>query len=68
MFRVCSGCHSVNVSASRRMDAREWHDLVQAMAARGAVATDEEFDEISAYLARSLPKSSSQIAPTSPAR
>ena len=68
MFRVCSGCHSVNVSVSRRMDAREWNDLVQAMAARGAVATDEEFDEISAYLARSFPRSSTQTAPAPPAR
>jgi hypothetical protein len=39
------------------MDAKEWNDLVQTMAGRGAVATDEEFDEISAYLARSFPKS-----------
>ncbi len=58
MFRVCSGCHSVNLSASRRMNAREWNDLVQMMASRGAVATDEEFDEISAYLARSFPPAS----------
>ena len=57
MLRVCSGCHSANWSASRRMDAKEWNDLVQTMAGRGAVATDEEFDEISAYLARSFPKS-----------
>jgi len=68
MFRVCSGCHSVNVSASRRMDAREWNDLVQAMAARGAVATDEEFDEVAAYLARSFPRSTTQTVPPPPAR
>ena len=55
MLKVCSGCHSANVSASKRMDAKEWNDLVQAMAGRGAVATDEEFDEISGYLARSFP-------------
>jgi hypothetical protein len=40
------------------MNAKEWNDLVQVMAARGAVATDEEFDEISAYLARSFPRAS----------
>jgi quinoprotein glucose dehydrogenase len=62
MLRVCSECHSANLSASRRMDAKEWNDLVQAMAGRGAVATDEEFDEISAYLARSFPKSSTPAA------
>jgi len=63
MLRVCSGCHSANWSASRRMDAKEWNDLVQTMAGRGAVATDEEFDEISAYLARSFPKSGASGAP-----
>jgi quinoprotein glucose dehydrogenase len=63
MLRVCSGCHSVNVSAQRRMSAKEWNDLVQNMAGRGAVATDEEFDEISAYLARSFPRSGAQAVP-----
>ncbi len=63
MLRVCSGCHSANVSASRRMDAQEWNALVQAMAGRGAVATDEEFDEISGYLARSFPRSGAAEAP-----
>jgi hypothetical protein len=47
------------------MDAKEWNDLVQAMAARGAVATDEEFDEISAYLARSFSKPTTQTGPAS---
>ena len=63
MLKVCSGCHSANVSASQRMDAKEWNDLVQAMAGRGAVATDEEFDEISAYLARSFPRSGATAPP-----
>jgi quinoprotein glucose dehydrogenase len=60
MVKVCSGCHSANVSASKRMDAQEWRSLVQTMAGRGAVATDEEFDEISAYLARSFPRSDTE--------
>jgi len=63
MFRVCSGCHSVNVSASRRMNAKEWNDLVQVMAGRGANATDEELDEIAAYLARNFPGSNTPAAP-----
>ncbi len=63
MLRVCSECHSANVSAQRRMSAKEWNDLVQNMAGRGAVATDEEFDEISDYLTRSFPRSGAQPAP-----
>ena len=66
MFRVCSGCHSPNLSAAYRMDAKGWNNLVQVMASRGAVATDEEFDEISAYLAKSFPRSS--IAPAASPR
>ena len=64
-LRVCGGCHSSKVLASQHMDAKGWNDMVQAMAGRGAVATDEEFDTISAYLARSFPKSASQAAPAS---
>lgn len=63
MLRTCSGCHSPNLSASRRMDAKQWNDLVQVMASRGAVATDEEFDEISAYLARSFPRPNAKTPP-----
>jgi len=55
--RVCSGCHSPDLAASQRLSAQEWNSLVQSMSARGAVATDEEFDEISGYLARSFPRS-----------
>jgi quinoprotein glucose dehydrogenase len=55
--RVCSGCHSPELAASQRLSAQEWNSLVQNMSARGAIATDEEFDQISGYLARSFPRS-----------
>jgi quinoprotein glucose dehydrogenase len=62
MLRVCSKCHSASVSAHQRMNANEWNDLVQNMAGRGAVATDEEFDEIATYLARSFPRTGAPAA------
>jgi len=55
--KVCSACHSPDLAASQRLSAQEWNSLVQDMSARGAVATDEEFDQISGYLARSFPRS-----------
>jgi quinoprotein glucose dehydrogenase len=55
--RVCSGCHSPDVAASQHLSAQEWNSLVQSMAARGAVATDDELDEITQYLAKSFPRS-----------
>ncbi len=55
-IKVCSGCHAPTVSAAQHLSAQEWYDLVQVMSGRGAVASDEEFDEITAYLAKSFPK------------
>jgi quinoprotein glucose dehydrogenase len=54
--RVCSGCHSPAVAANQRLSEQEWYDLVQVMSTRGAVATEEELNEITAYLAKSFPK------------
>jgi len=53
--RVCSGCHSLALTANERLSAQGWHDLVRVMAARGAVATDDDLNQITAYLARSFP-------------
>jgi quinoprotein glucose dehydrogenase len=55
--RVCSACHSPDLAAGQHLSAQEWNSLVQNMSARGAVATDEEFDQITDYLAKSFPRS-----------
>ena len=55
--RVCSGCHSPDLVASQHLNAQEWNSLVQSMSARGAEATDEEFNQITDYLAKSFPRS-----------
>jgi quinoprotein glucose dehydrogenase len=54
--RVCSSCHSPTIAASQHLSAQEWNDLVQVMSARGAIATDDELNQITAYLAKSFPK------------
>jgi mono/diheme cytochrome c family protein len=56
MVRVCSGCHAPDIAANQHLNPQEWNGLVQNMSARGAVATDEEFDQITDYLARSFPR------------
>jgi mono/diheme cytochrome c family protein len=53
--RVCSGCHSPGLVANEHLSPQEWHDLVRLMAAQGAVATDNELQQITAYLAKSFP-------------
>ena len=60
MVRVCSGCHSPNIAASQHLSPQEWSDMVQVMANRGAVATDAEFNEIVAYLAKAFPRQDAQ--------
>jgi quinoprotein glucose dehydrogenase len=54
--RVYSACHSPELAAGQRLTPQEWNSTVQSMAARGATATDQEFDQITAYLAKSFPK------------
>jgi quinoprotein glucose dehydrogenase len=53
--RVCSACHSPDLATGQHLSVQDWNSLVQNMSARGAVATDEELDQITAYLARSFP-------------
>ncbi|MGO4884095.1 MAG: PQQ-binding-like beta-propeller repeat protein [Bryobacteraceae bacterium] len=49
-----TGCHSLEVVTTERMDAKQWHVIVQAMVARGAHASDAEATAIAEYLAKTL--------------
>jgi competence protein ComEA len=55
MIRVCSQCHSPDVAADQQLDAAGWKNLVDQMASKGAVATEEEFDQIVRYLVNAFP-------------
>jgi mono/diheme cytochrome c family protein len=55
VIRVCSSCHLAEVVADQELDPEGWKDLVNEMAGIGAVATDEEFDQIVRYLAKAFP-------------
>src|SRR5579872_3103511 len=57
-IRVCSRCHSPEINATKHLTPQGWYSLVQMMSARGAVASDSEFDEIATYLAKSFPSAS----------
>jgi competence protein ComEA len=56
MKRVCSGCHSAENVAGMAKTREEWGALVGEMAADGAQATEDEFNEIVDYLATAFPK------------
>lgn len=55
MVRVCSACHAPDIAAQQRLTEQGWRELVRMMADNGAVATDAELAEITAYLSRSFP-------------
>ena len=54
-LRVCSSCHAPEVVVQQRLTLDGWKEVVETMANNGAVATDAELAEITAYLGRSFP-------------
>jgi cytochrome c oxidase cbb3-type subunit 3 len=53
--RVCSGCHSAQMVLGRQMTREQWGSTVSNMISRGAKISDEEYDQIVDYLAKSFP-------------
>ncbi len=49
-----TGCHSVEVVTSQRMNETDWNAIVQNMVARGAQASDAEVKVIVEYLGKTL--------------
>jgi cytochrome c5 len=51
VMKVCTVCHELTRITSKRWTKEQWNDTVDKMAARGAKASDEEFETIVTYLA-----------------
>jgi competence protein ComEA len=47
-----TSCHSMDVLAGQRTDAKGWNAIVQNMVARGAQASDAQVKAIVEYLAK----------------
>jgi cytochrome c5 len=56
VMKVCTVCHELTRITSKKRTKEEWSDTVDKMAMRGAMATDEEFEMIVAYLAKNFGK------------
>jgi Quinohemoprotein amine dehydrogenase A, alpha subunit, haem binding len=54
VLKVCTVCHEATRIASKKRTKEEWNETVDKMAARGAKASDEEFETIVNYLAKYL--------------
>ncbi len=53
---VCTQCHTTNRIVEKKLTKDEWNDIVDKMAAKGARASDEEFDTIVSYLTKNFGK------------
>ena len=54
--KVCTVCHDAARIISKKWTKEEWNTLIDKMAARGAMASDEEFEIIVTYLAKNFGK------------
>ncbi|MDE2135264.1 MAG: hypothetical protein KGM97_07265 [Alphaproteobacteria bacterium] len=64
-IQVCGQCHSPDIVANKRPARDSWHGVIETMVGRGAVATDEQFDEIENYLTKAFPSDAAKDAPAS---
>ncbi len=63
--RVCSSCHSVSIATAQQMDQAQWTGVVNDMVSRGAQGTQQDFDNIIAYLTANYgPGKPAAVAPT----
>ena len=51
-MNVCTQCHELTRITSKKRTKEEWNDTVDKMAARGAKASDEDFETIVTYLTK----------------
>ena len=52
VLKVCTPCHGTAEFTAKKNTKMEWDEEVDKMAARGAKASDDEFEAIVAYLAK----------------
>jgi putative heme-binding domain-containing protein len=63
--RVCSSCHSVSIATGQRMDQAQWTGVVNEMVSRGAQGTQQDLDNIIAYLTANYgPGKPAAVTPT----
>jgi putative heme-binding domain-containing protein len=64
--KVCGNCHSVSMATSQRMDQAQWTGVVNDMVGRGAQGTQQDFDNIIAYLTANFGAGKPATAAVSP--
>jgi putative heme-binding domain-containing protein len=64
--KVCGNCHSVSMATSQRMDKAQWTGVVNDMVSRGAQGTQQDLDNIIAYLTANFGPGKPATAAVSP--
>ena len=52
VVRTCAACHAPEIVVAKRHTPDEWDEIIAKMVDRGAVATEDEQQQILSYLAR----------------
>jgi cytochrome c5 len=52
VVRACAACHAPEMVVAKRHTADEWDEIIAKMVDRGAVASDEEQQQILEYLVK----------------
>src|SRR5882757_2829278 len=69
--RICGNCHSVSIATSQRMTQAQWSGVVNDMVSRGAQGSQQDLDNVTAYLAthfgQGAPPPASSMAAAAPA-
>jgi len=52
LLKVCSNCHTADTVIQSFHTRQEWSDVIDQMSRFGAEGTDQEFEQILAYLAK----------------
>lgn len=64
---LCTRCHAIGLVIARPHTADEWDEIIGKMLDKGMVASDDQLDEVAAYLAKNYGPSSTQGAASSAA-
>ena len=49
---ICTRCHTIGIVIARPHTADEWDEIIGRMIDKGMIATDDQLDEVAAYLAK----------------
>lgn len=64
---ICGNCHSVSIATSQRMTQAQWTGVVNDMVSRGAQGSQQDLDNVTAYLATHFGQGAPPAAGTMPA-